>query len=349
MADYFDRNQFTDEMDTVLLTQNQKDILLNKMRESDANPNNSPQKTKSNYGIWIKSVAAALVAVLTIGGIFVYTNWFGSKNSFAVVASAAELPESEQSDVLVGAFSNNGHSEFAMYDFDNYDEETNSYGHLLNEQGKIDYFDFFDLTELNITGKNIESVTLAANKKFTYFSLEPLKQPEKSQDQICQMFSDYDSINNSQYAKGEGEGFFAETGRCDSFTFKNPDVTDEEQIISLGNYFCLVIESDRTDEDIDEAVEKIEEFHSAYKTVLDTNEQVARLVKVSEKTDEELMNELRKNLGIMDRKSLDGATIDVTVKFTDGSTQTKVLDIDFYQKVEDGVYYSPKIVLSYSD
>lgn len=51
----------------------------------------------------------------------------------------------------------------------------------------------------------------------------------------------------------------------------------------------------------------------------------------------------------MDKKSLEGATIDVTVKFTDGSTQTKVLDVDFYQKVEDGVYYTPQIVLSDAD
>ncbi|MCH5297078.1 MAG: hypothetical protein J1E85_05360 [Ruminococcus sp.] len=343
MADYFNVDKFAEEMDTVSLTQNQKEILLDKMRKfnENANSDKSSKKIKLNYSVWIKSVAAALVVAMIFGGVFVYTNSINAKNSFVVVASAAELPESELNDAIVGAFSDGGRAEFAMYDFDYVDVNNPLYStHLLNEQGKIDYFNFFNLSELNIVGKNIESVTFKANKKFTYFSIEPYYHAEKSLEEILSMFTNCDTLSNSQYDKNAGDGF---NGYCDSFTYKNPDISNEEQTLELGGYISFVVESDRTDEEIDEYVKKIEEVYSAYKTV-DTPDETT-----SAKMNEELMNEITKSVGEIDKKTLHGATIDITVNFADGSSQTKVLNVDFYQKVEDGVYYSPQIVLSYAD
>lgn len=345
MADYFNVDKFAEEMDTVSLTQNQKGILLDKMRKFDENADKSSKKLKLNYGLWIKSVAAGLVVALIFGGVFAFTKNISAENSFVVVASAAELPESELNDAIVGAFSDGGRAEFAMCDFDYVDVNNPLYStHLLNGQGKIDYFNFFNLSELNIVGKNIESVTFKANKKFTYFSIEPYYHAEKSLEEILSMFSDNDTLNNSQYAKDAGDGFH---GYCDSFTYKNPDISDEEQTLELGGYISLVVESDRTDEEIDEYVKNIEEVYSSYKTVDIPDGRTT--VNNSNKTDEELMNESTKSVGEMDKKTLDGATIDITVNFADGSSQTKVLNVDFYQKVEDGVYYSPQIVLSYAD
>lgn len=351
MTEKFYSEAYKTAYNNIQLTESQKNTLIIGAMNSEKSPINIKVQKNNRifYFSWARAVACVLVVALVFGCAFAY-NYSGSKNTFSLTASAAELPESEQSDAVIGAFSDSGCSEFAMCDFDYTDENNPLYNHhLLNEQGKIDYFNFFMLTELNVVGKNIESVTFKANKKFTYFSIEPLNHDEKELEEILAMFSDYESIDNSQYSRDEGDGFFAETGRCDSFTYNNPDISDEEQKINLGDYISLVVESDRTDPEIDAAVDKIEECYSAYETVLDTEKREAKLVKVSERSDDELNNQLAENLGIMDKKTLDGATIDVTVKFTDGSTQTKVLDVDFHLNVEDGVYDSPQIILSYAE
>lgn len=354
MADKLDFKQYKEAYSKIQLTEKQKNILIVKASESKKPAKNNPLTShgRSQFICFIlkRAVPCFLVFVLLSGCIFVYTNYINSKNTFSIVASAAELPDSEQSDTVIGIFSDSGMSEFAMNDFGYVDENNPLYNnHLINEQGKIDYFCLFALTELNVVGKNIKEVTFKANKKFTYFSIEPLYQSEKELDEVLEMFSDYESIENSQYSRDEGDGFFAETGRCDGFTYINPNIDDEEQTINLGEYLNFVVESDRTDKEIDEAVSNIEEVYSAYELVVDTEKGEAKTVKVSEKSDAELDNQLEKNIGILCEKTLQGATIDVTVKFADNSTQTKVIKVDFYQKIEDGIYYSPEIILGYAD
>lgn len=351
MTDKSDVDQYKCAYSKIQLTQKQKSILIAKVIESNESvKNNLPENCFYNLLNCIllrKVVPCLLVAVLFLTGIFVYTNYINSKNTFAIVASAAELQEGGQNEAVIGVYSDSGYSGFEMCDFD-YKDENNALcnKHLLNEQGKIDYFNFFTLSELNIVGKNIESVTFKANKRFTYFYIEPLYHDEKQLEEILEMFSDYDSIDNSQYPNGAGDGIFAETGRCDAFTYKNPNITGEEQTINLGDYLEFVVESDRTDDEIDAAVDEIEEVYLAYDLVLDSENKEAKSVKVSDKSDEELENQLGKNTGVLCKKTLEGATIDITAKFTDGSTQTKVINVDFYQKVEKGVYDSPKIILS---
>lgn len=52
-----------------------------------------------------------------------------------------------------------------------------------------------------------------------------------------------------------GSRYFATEGWCDSFIYINPDVSDSEQTINLSGYLSLVVESGRTDEEIDKCAE----------------------------------------------------------------------------------------------
>lgn len=49
------------------------------------------------------------------------------------------------------------------------------------------------------------------------------------------------------------------------------------------------------------------------------------------------------------QKTLEGTAIDVIVKYADGSTQTKIINIDFYQSFENNKYGSSQIIFSYKD
>lgn len=49
------------------------------------------------------------------------------------------------------------------------------------------------------------------------------------------------------------------------------------------------------------------------------------------------------------QKTLEGTAIDVIVKYADGSTQTKIINIDFYQSFENDKYGSSQIIFSYKD
>lgn len=49
------------------------------------------------------------------------------------------------------------------------------------------------------------------------------------------------------------------------------------------------------------------------------------------------------------QKTLEGAAIDVIVKFADGSTQTKIINVDFYQSFKNDKYGSSQIIFSYKD
>lgn len=49
------------------------------------------------------------------------------------------------------------------------------------------------------------------------------------------------------------------------------------------------------------------------------------------------------------QKTLEGTAIDVIVKYADGSTQTKIINVDFYQRLENDKYGSSQIIFSYKD
>lgn len=49
------------------------------------------------------------------------------------------------------------------------------------------------------------------------------------------------------------------------------------------------------------------------------------------------------------QKTMEGTAIDVIVKYVDGSTQTKIINVDFYQSFENDKYGSSQIIFSYKD
>lgn len=49
------------------------------------------------------------------------------------------------------------------------------------------------------------------------------------------------------------------------------------------------------------------------------------------------------------QKTLEGTAIDVIVKYADGSTQTKIINVDLYQSFENDKYGSSQIIFSYKD
>lgn len=49
------------------------------------------------------------------------------------------------------------------------------------------------------------------------------------------------------------------------------------------------------------------------------------------------------------QKTMEGTAIDVIVKYADGSTQTKIINVDFYQSFENDKYGSSQIIFSYKD
>lgn len=49
------------------------------------------------------------------------------------------------------------------------------------------------------------------------------------------------------------------------------------------------------------------------------------------------------------QKTLEGTAIDVIVKYADGSTQTKIINVDFYQSFENDKYGSSQIIFNYKD
>lgn len=343
MINKLNQKAYKASYDKIKLTSQQKnDIIAEMLIERAKASEKNHIGNLINIFISKKVAVCALVVVVLLTGVIIISS-VRSENSFVITSYAAELPESEQGGTVIGEFSNSAYSGFLMRDSDNKDEENSLYnGTCLNVQGKIDYFDIFELSELNIMGKNIESVTFKANKKFTYFSFSALGHKDKKPDEILDMFTDYDSIENSQYTKSQGTGFFATKGRCDSFTYKNPEISSNEQTINLSGYFSFVIESDRTDEEIDKCVDKIEKNYLAFEKVSDSEE--ISYSNNSEKSDEELNNEISQQVGIIDRKTLEGATIDVTVKFTDGSSQTQVIAVDYYQSAENGEYGASQII-----
>lgn len=64
----FDKETYKNEAEKIKLSKNQKDILLEKMREADRNLKaEKPEKNKILCSAWIRAVAASLVVAI-IGG-----------------------------------------------------------------------------------------------------------------------------------------------------------------------------------------------------------------------------------------------------------------------------------------
>lgn len=304
----FNRAEYASYADKIKLNVTQKNILISKMQQAVSKDTKVYQKSKYRY--FTKAVAAVL-SLAIIGGVFCFLGGI-DRNSFIMTANASEILDTEtqlaSSEMTTG---------FNMQMFSESDSSP-----YLNKYGKRDIFHDFLLTDLTIKGENIESVTFEANRKSTYFNLFT--------DNYENKFTDIKPLTNSQYSKEEFEkyydGFFGYV--CDGFTYLNTNGHNE---ITLGRLVGLKVESDYSDSEIAswmdtvyECFEKNEEYQSLYapENKIDGMHYV---------TEEEIAN-YRKQTEYMDKvidKTLNGATVDITVKFTDGSEQRKTLVLGY--------------------
>lgn len=374
----FDRETYKNEAENIKLSRNQKEILLEKMRETDRKlekEENKPKKNKIFDTTWTRAVAASLAVALI--GTACYMGFLnfnkGSENNgattsgdskkssgniFSITANAAEI----ENKSVIGMFSGMNGGQFLLKDFENEDTV------YRNKQGKVDYFNDYELTELNIKGSNIESVVLRSNRKGVYFviSSEIFVSTEDEmidnennkiidnryfgQKKIAESgdFSDYNSLENSQYTKAEFEehsdGLYGEF--CDGFTYTLKNPTDKEQIIEIGQAISLVVETDRTDSGIDEIMNEFCEWSDKLLSLRAENRRANGEFGTVSDEENELERKMEKLNNQMVQKTADGAEIAVTVKFTDGSAQTQKINVGYYESEEDSEYFSPNITFS---
>lgn len=374
----FDRKTYKSETDKIKLSRNQKEILLEKMREADRqleNEKNKPKKNKIFDTTWTRAVAASLaVAIIGTACYLGFSNFNkaaegntatssaenrkSNGNIFSITANAAEI----ENKSVIGMFSGMNGGQFLLKDFENEDTV------YRNKQGKVDYFNNYELTELNIKGSNIESVVFRSSRKGVYFviysEIFTSSEDEKidnennkiidnryfGQKKLAESgdFSDYDSLENSQYTKAEFEeysdGLYGEF--CDGFTYTLKNPTDKEQIIEIGQAISLVVETDRTDSEIDELMNEYCKLNDELLTLRAENSRANGEFGTVSDEENELERKMEKLNNQMVQKTADGAEIAVTVKFTDGSAQTQKINVGYYESEEDGVYFSPNITFS---
>lgn len=373
----FDRETYKKEGENVKLSRTQKEILLNKMREADRqfeSEENKPQKSKIFYSAWIRAVAASLaVAMVGTACYLGFTNFNKASenngattfddskksngNIFSITANAAEI----ENKSVIGMFSGISGGQFLMKDFENEDTL------YRNKQGKVDYFNDYELTQLSVKGSNVESVTFTSNRKSIYFVINPNvfeNSADETDDESYKIyddgysqlkkiadtgdFSDYDSLENSQYTKAEFEehadGLYGEF--CDRFTYTLKNPTDKEQIIEIGQVISLVVETDRTDSGIDEIMNEFCELSDKLLSLRAENRSANGEFGIVSDEENKLERKMEKLNNQMVQKTVDGAVIDVTVKFTDGSTQTQKINVGYYESEEDSEYFSPNITFS---
>ena len=373
----FDRKTYKSETDKIKLNENQKEILLNKMREADRqleNEKNKPKKNKIFDTTWTRAVAASLaVAIIGTACYLGFSNFNkaaegntatssaenrkSNGNIFSITANAAEI----ENKSVIGMFSGISGGQFLMRDFE---KEDSLYR---NKQGKVDYFNDYELTQLSVKGSNVESVTFTSNRKSIYFIINPNvfeNSADETDDESYKIyddgysqlkkiadtgdFSDYDSLENSQYTKAEFEehadGLYGEF--CDRFTYTLKNPTDKEQIIEIGQVISLVVETDRTDSGIDEIMNEFCELSDKLLSLRAENRSANGEFGIVSDEENKLEKKMEKLNNQMVQKTVDGAVIDVTVKFTDGSTQTQKINVGYYESEEYSEYFSPNITFS---
>lgn len=310
MADNFNFNktEYANSVEKIKLNDTQKNFLMTKMQQAESKVVKAVPVIKYRY--WTKAIAVVL-SLAIIGGVFYFLGNI-NHNNFIMTASASVIEDAEikiaSSEMTTGfhmqVFSENGVEPY------------------YNELGKQDIFNDFLLTDLTIKGEDIESITFEANSKSTYFNLYT--------DNYENKFIDIQPLTNSQYTQAEFEkyfdGFFGYV--CDGFTYLNTNKGNE---INLGRLVGLKVESDYTDTEIAILMDTVYEC-------FEKNEEYQRLYAPENKidgmhylTEEEIAND-KKQAEYMDKvidKIINGATVDITVKFIDGSEQRKTLVLGY--------------------
>lgn len=313
-------------------------------------------KTTRKKFTLLGAVAASLALIITLGAVFfpssVPTDKKAGENTFFITANAAELKNQLSDKSVIGAFE--GSAETArLADFDNSNKSDLYDTGQFYKDGYADFFMLYDMSKLSVKGDNIKSVSAKSNKKGVYFAVtatgdieknrteegevnyvyengkavsigkKSYEEYEKSCKERLGRYTDADSFKNSQYTKNElkkfGDGIYANIF-CDGFTYNNEK---GEKSVNLGGDLSLVIESNHSNSKI---AKWLKELNKVEKQI------------IKRKYSSENYNDLDRCKDSLYSKiikeTVQNSDIDVTVTFTDGTVQTRTLEIDCYMDKE---------------
>lgn len=241
-------------------------------------------KIKHSYIKPLSAAAACMALIIALGAVF----FPKSDNTFYVNASAAEV--NKNYDYM--------HSQIGAYSTESSEEQS-----VNTKTGKSTFVLEYDLTDFYISGKNIESVTMKANKNCTYFDI--LKDKKA--------FTNTETNRHTQYKKDE-LGMIKHG--CDSFTYVNRNPSAEEQKIMLGGKIAFVLEGYLKNPKIVSNIKKL-------------GENLLKKGKTKEEETAVYKEETRLESEIV-KDTLTDATIDVKVRFTDGTEKVQTIAVDYY-------------------
>lgn len=318
MIKNFDSQKYEKEYDEIRLSQTEKNIIKANMNLAAEGILNRSNKYGFSFNIKkMQAVLAVILIAVICTLIYVAPNFSGnSKNYFTIVADAAE-------NNSVSTNINEIYSGISTTGFMSDDK-------IPNKQGKYDFYSSFDITDFRIKGNNIKSITVKSNKKSCYFFMDYSADLTK--------FSDYKTLENSQYTSQELANF-GKLGQlcCDGFTY-TVEQTEDEQLIQLGNLFSYVLETDRTDNEIDRFLTEYEGLEAPKYEIRQKHHKEYGEDTAIPLTDEQIEID-NKQCFCIDKfieKTLDDATIDVIVNYTDGTSAKTIIDVDYVVENSNG-------------
>lgn len=342
MADNFNFNktEYANSVEKIKLNDTQKNFLMTKMQQAESKVVKAVPVIKYRY--WTKAIAVVL-SLAIIGGVFYFLGNI-NHNSFIMTANASEISEAEvviESDYIAGMKVNClERKDLAEYSLEEY---------------VTDEIEHISISDLTITGRNIDSVTFKANKELTHFTIFPMgeyafdsefdknNKPIRDIDFVEAVEKTYEEIlpltNSNFKEKEETNSLIVQGKRCDGFTYKNPDTTEGKQTISFGSNVTLCLETDRFHDEVqDEYMDIMQECEDSYNATIKEYVELENGMYQYILTDEDvaLVQKQHEYRGKLLERLMDGASIDVTVKFKNGSQQTKTLELK-YKSVDDSV------------
>ncbi len=285
-------------------------------------------KRKLTLGIMAACLVLVFVATFVFslaGGVTVGFQASGNYN-FVITANASQAEALNGKDSsTIAAYAGILSGGWAMYpNFERYEDYSPN------------FFQSYAFTNFSIEGKGIESVTFKSNSEGTYFSVSPAgyfvnANEENAEQQVKDAMKDYSDLSlvNSQYTAQElrdySDGLSYGNIYCDSFTYTN---THNSDVVNLSNKLEFIIESNHSNQDISEKLDRLwqcEEKITEYKA-----QYTFEYGEVSEEEDR-LYEEIDMLSLEIRQLVLSDSTVDVTVRFTDGSVQTKSLRMGLAQ------------------
>ena len=337
----FNKTEYANSVEKIKLNDTQKNFLMTKMQQAESKAVKAVPVIKYRY--WTKTIAVVL-SLAIIGGVFYFLGGI-NHNSFIMTANASEISEAEviiESDYVAGMKVNC--------------LERKALSEYADEEYITDWIEHISISDLSITGENIDTITFKANKALTHFTLFPMgeyafesqfdenNKPIRDNAFVEAVEKTYEEIlplTNSNFNEKEEEtnSLIVQGKRCDSFTYKNPDTTEGKQTISFGSNVTLCLETDRFHDEVQkEYMDIMQECEDSYNATIKEYVELENGMGQYILTDEEIaiLQKQQEYRGKLLKRLMDGVSIDVTVKFKNGSQQTKTLELK-YKSLEDSV------------